>query len=54
MEHFCINCKYWEQTYTCLLHGEPEGVCNLHTAIDVVYGHQGCDEFMPSVQPCGN
>lgn len=43
--HYCLYCKYYEPTRDGSENTEPEGICNFHTAIDLVYGHQCCEHF---------
>lgn len=42
---YCLYCKYYEPTKNGSEYIEPEGICNFHTAIDLVYGHECCEHF---------
>ena len=44
-ENYCLYCKFYEPTYNGTQTKEPEGICNVHTAIDGVYGHECCENF---------
>lgn len=43
--YYCLYCKYYEPTKSGSEGTEPEGICNFHTAIDLVYGHECCEHY---------
>jgi len=45
-KHYCFYCLYYELTKRGSENTEPEGICNFHTAIDLVYGHECCEHFI--------
>ena len=44
-KYYCLYCKYYEPTKCGSEGTEPEGICNFHTAIDLVYGHECCEHY---------
>lgn len=43
--YYCLYCKYYEPIINGSNGTEPEGICNFLPGINLVYGHECCENF---------